>query len=185
MNPATLTTARGASVKSPLAVVCLLLTLVGCKGDIGRVGEGEAATDSTQPRTNLIFAPAAAIAAAPPPSSTLTELSVAGQTLTLDELQSLVFLPSCSGCHTGGGDTLPSSMNFSSAADTYVSTIGFTSTEDPRLSIIEPGQSTNSYLIRKLEGTQSVGQQMPLQGDPLPGWMVDAIKRWIDDGAIY
>lgn len=170
---------------TPAALLTTMLVLTGCEGDVSGVRLGGQATDSKQPQTNLIFAPAAAIAEAQPPSSTFTELSLDGETLTLDELQGVMFLPYCSSCHTGGGDSLPASMNFTSAADTYVSTVGTTSTEDPRLNIVEPEQATNSYLIRKLEGTQSVGQSMPLGGDPLPGWIIDAVKRWIDDGAVY
>lgn len=186
MNAATRVISTNIKHRLYASVVLLLsILLTGCEGDIGQVVESDTVTTDNQPRTNLVFAPAAAIAAAPPPSSSLTELSLAGEIPTLDELHALVFLPNCSRCHTGGGDELPASLNLSSAADVYVSTIGTTSTEDPRLALVEPSQSTNSYLIRKLEGTQSVGQQMPLQSDPLPEWMVSAVKRWIDAGAVY
>ncbi len=138
-----------------------------------------------QPNTNLVFAPAAALAAAPNASSTFSELNIAQQALSLEDLQAQIFQPMCAGCHVGGGDKLPESLNLSSATDTYANTIGSASTEDPRYDLVEPGESTHSYLVRKIEGTQSVGQQMPLQGGPLPDWMVTAVKRWIDSGAVY
>lgn len=170
-----------------ILLLLLLATLVGCEGDIGQVNQhsNESAASANQPRTNLVFAPAAALASAPDPESTFTELNIDSGVLTLDELQSLIFIPQCASCHTGGGNELPASLNLSSSADTYANTIGVTSTEDPRLSIIEPEQSTNSYLIRKIEGTQSVGLRMPRNRDPLPEWMISAVKRWIDAGAEY
>ena len=36
---------------------------------------------------------------------------------TLTQLQSTIFTSRCAGCHSGGGATLPSSMNLSSAAE--------------------------------------------------------------------
>ena len=40
-------------------------------------------------------------------------------TVTLAQLQSTIFTPICSGCHTGGGATLPSSMNLSNATASH------------------------------------------------------------------
>ena len=173
--------------RAPAVLVLALIALSGCEGDVGKVNENgnTAQSNIIQPQTNLIFSPAAALAAAPDPASTFTELDIGTGVLTLEELQSLIFIPQCSNCHTGQGDELPASLNLSSSSDTYASTIGVTSTEDPRLSIVEPDQSTNSYLVRKIEGTQSVGLRMPRNRDPLPDWMISAIKRWIDSGAVY
>lgn len=174
-----------------LSVAALLLTACDNAGDSGAalspdsMPAGTGTISAKQPNTNLIFAPAAALAAAPDPSSDLTELDIPDQALSLQDIQNQVFQPYCSSCHTGGGDSLPASLNLSSAADTYASTIGSLSTEDPRLELVAPGQSSNSYLVRKLEGTQSVGQQMPLQGGPVSDWMLTAVKRWIDSGAVY
>ncbi len=47
---------------------------------------------------------------------------------------------------------------------------------------VNPGQSGDSYLIQKLEGTQLVGGQMPT-GAPLQQSEIDGIKLWIDNGA--
>ncbi len=168
-----------------VGMMCLLATLTGCEGDVGKTNQLGAAAEINQPITNLVFAPAAAVANAPEPLSTFTELDTGDEILTLDELQSLVFTPHCASCHTGQGDDLPASLDLSNGADTYASTIGTPSSEDPRLAIIEPEQSTNSYLVRKIEGTQSVGQRMPLNQEPLPVWVIAAIKRWVDAGAVF
>lgn len=179
-----------------IARTCMAISFVaaGISACDGIGDSGEVIRDSTppanslsasQPNTNLVFAPAAALAAAPDPSSNLSNLDIPSQALSLEDLQEQIFQPHCSGCHTGGGSDLPASLNFSSANDTYASTVGSESSEDPRVLLVAPGQSTNSYIVRKLEGTQSVGQQMPLQGEPLSPWMVTAVKRWIDSGAVY
>ena len=44
-----------------------------------------------------------------------------------------------------------------------------------------PGQSASSRMIQMLDGT--VTPRMPYKEDPLPTDQVDAIRRWIDDGA--
>jgi len=74
-------------------------------------------------------------------------------------------------------------MDFSHADATYASLIEATSTEYPQLSLVSPGMSTNSYLVRKIEGTQLVGKQMPLQGGPLSVDEIRSVKAWIDSGA--
>ena len=139
--------------KNTLLPNCLMIgslmlsfLLAGCEGDVGRVNENHSASNagnplSNNPQTNLVFAPAAALAGAPDPLSSFTELDIGSGVLTLDELQSLIFIPHCASCHTGQGDELPASLNLSSSADTFASTIGATSTEDPRLSLVEPEQS--------------------------------------------
>ena len=49
---------------------------------------------------------------------------------------------------------------------------------------VEPGNPDDSYLIRKLEGTASEGDQMPLGGPPLPQSTIDFARQWITDGAL-
>jgi hypothetical protein len=54
---------------------------------------------------------------------------------------------------------------------------------NPGIDRVEPGQPNNSYLVLKLEGEPSAGQQMP-PGAPLPQSEIDVIRQWITDGAI-
>ena len=102
----------------------------------------------------------------------------------LVSLQLNVFGPTCSGCHTGGGDTLPSSMNLSTTGATYESLVNVSSVEVPGLLRVLPGNASVSYLIHKIEGTQAVGSQMPFRGTPLSAQEMSAVRDWIDGGAL-
>lgn len=48
---------------------------------------------------------------------------------------------------------------------------------------VTPGDPTNSYLIRKVEGTASFGEQMPLGGTPLDAIDLANLRNWISSGA--
>ena len=111
---------------------------------------------------------------APPPPATVT----------LTQLQSTIFSPICSGCHTGGGTSLPSSMNLSSAAATFAAIVGVASTQQPSLQRVTPGNPDNSYLVRKIEGTPGItGSRMPLGGAPLDPTLIANVRAWIAAGA--
>jgi len=56
--------------------------------------------------------------------------------------------------------------------------------EVPTLLRVEPGNPDDSYLVQKIEGTASVGAQMPLGGPALSDEQVAAIRQWITDGAL-
>jgi hypothetical protein len=117
---------------------------------------------------------------------TSAEVSVTvanGSGVTLAQIQQSVFTPSCSVCHTGGGSSLPASMNLSSAQASFQALVGVASLQVPSLQRVKPGDPDTSYLIDKLEGTQTVGVQMPFGGQPLPQATIDQIRAWIADGA--
>ncbi|MDZ7644328.1 MAG: hypothetical protein U5K76_09060 [Woeseiaceae bacterium] len=106
-----------------------------------------------------------------------------GAAVTLTQIQTEVFTPICAGCHTGPtSDTLPSGMNLSSTADSHAALVGVPSIQVPSLDRVQPGEPDNSYLIRKLEGTQSVGDRMPQGGPFLEQATIDMIRQWITDG---
>jgi hypothetical protein len=108
----------------------------------------------------------------PPPSVTLTQL------------QTTIFSPICSGCHTGGGTLLPSSMNLSNAAATFAAIVGVASTEQPSLQRVNPGNPDNSYLVHKIEGTPGItGARMPQGGAPLDATLIANVRAWIAAGA--
>ena len=90
------------------------------------------------------------------------------------------------------------------ASDSFASLVGVPSCEAPALKRVEPGSSAASYLMVKLEGTQSsilggggcaacsvlgisvgdCGGRMPLSGPPyLPDAEIQRIGEWIDQGA--
>ncbi len=101
----------------------------------------------------------------------------------LDDIQAKVFTPICSGCHTGGGSSLPGIMDLTTADGSYNSLINTLSLQEPDKDRVSANDADNSYLINKLEGTQLTGSQMPFRGTPLDTDVVDAIRQWIDQGA--
>ncbi len=64
--------------------------------------------------------------------------------------------------------------------------VGVASTQSP-LNLVEPGSADDSYLWRKLEGTQAEaegsGGQMPLRRPPLSEEDLGLIEAWISAGA--
>lgn len=111
-------------------------------------------------------------------------LTTAASGATLDEIQAAVFDPSCSGCHSGpAGGPLPSGMDLSDADASFNNLVGVASSQVPALNRVTPGDPDNSYLIQKLEGTQSTGQRMPAGGPFLDQAVIDDVRQWIADGA--
>jgi uncharacterized protein (TIGR03118 family) len=118
------------------------------------------------------------------PGIAVTVNNVPGTTPpTLATLQATIFGPRCSTCHTGGGGTLPSSMNLSSASATLAALVNVTSLEEPTIKRVNPGSPNTSYLIQKLEGTQTVGVRMPAAGAFLTQAEIDGVRAWIQAGA--
>ncbi|MDH3716342.1 MAG: CHRD domain-containing protein, partial [Gammaproteobacteria bacterium] len=104
--------------------------------------------------------------------------------VTLGQIQSEVFSPLCSGCHSGPTSTnLPSGMNLSSANASFGDLVNVSSLQVGSLNRVTPNDPANSYLIQKLEGTQAVGSRMPQGGPFLDQATIDMIKEWINDGA--
>ncbi len=104
---------------------------------------------------------------------------------TLQEIQTSVFTPRCSGCHTGPtSNVLPAGMDLSSASASHASLVGVASIEVPASLRVAPGDPNASYLITKLEDpTPPVGSQMPLLPPLLDQATIDMIRQWIEAGA--
>ena len=106
-----------------------------------------------------------------------------GPAATLTQLQTAIFTPHCSGCHTGGGAALPASQNLT-AGNTYANIVGVASVEQSALMRIAPGAPDNSYLVRKVQGTPGIsGVQMPAGGTPLTQTQIDMLRGWVVAGA--
>jgi uncharacterized protein (TIGR03118 family) len=106
-----------------------------------------------------------------------------GAAVTLTQIQTEVFTPICSGCHSGVGAALPGVQNLT-AGHSFASIVGVASLEQPSLMRVKPGDAANSYLIHKVEGAAGItGGQMPLGGTPLDQATIDKIKSWINSGA--
>jgi hypothetical protein len=90
-------------------------------------------------------------------------------------------------CHSTG-NTGGWTYNNSSQAG-YAAFVGVPSDESPLLRV-EPGEPSQSYLMHKLEGTQSdvgvggSGERMPRNGSLLPQSLRDMVWEWIDAGAL-
>ena len=120
--------------------------------------------------------------------STVTVANTAPATVTLTQLQTQIFTPICSGCHTGVGTTLPGVQNLT-AGHTFANIVGVASVEKPTLLRIKPNDPTNSYLIQKIEGAAGIsGARMPF-GCPttqpcLDQATIDQVKAWVSQGAL-
>jgi hypothetical protein len=102
----------------------------------------------------------------------------------LSDLQTEIFTPMCSGCHSGGGASLPSSMDLSSASATFAAWVNVASVQQSSVLRVKPNDADNSYVIRKLEGAPGItGQRMPRGGPFLDQATIDKVKAWINAGA--
>lgn len=99
---------------------------------------------------------------------------------TLDSIQANVFDPFCIVCHSGAG--APQGLRLD-AASSYTNLVGVPSQEAGSLMRVTPGDPDGSYLIRKLEGTNTEGGRMPLGAPPVPQETIDYVRQWITDGA--
>jgi hypothetical protein len=106
--------------------------------------------------------------------------------VTLDDIQAVVFTPNCSsaGCHSGPtSNSLPGGMDLTDADASFAALVGIASIQVPAMSRVTANDPDNSYLIRKLEGTATVGGRMPFGGAALAPATIDDIREWITNGA--
>jgi parallel beta-helix repeat protein len=133
------------------------------------------------------------------PSTTVTSTTVSTTTTSTSTtlpaswaaIQAAVIGPTCGGCHGGSGgldDLADCNLGLADMVDVP-------SLRLPAMDRIEPGDSANSWLVHKLDGTHttfepgctgpggSCGNQMPLGGPFLAQHIIDSLKAWIDAGA--
>ncbi|MCB9057722.1 MAG: hypothetical protein H6627_04095 [Calditrichae bacterium] len=99
---------------------------------------------------------------------------------TFSEINTNVFQASCafSGCHAN--NSRQAGLDLSSS-NSYNSLVGVTSTQNPGLKRVDPGNSAGSYLLKKLKGDGTT--RMPLRQAALSQDKIDMITAWIDAGA--
>ncbi len=102
---------------------------------------------------------------------------------TLADIQAKIFTPTCSGCHSGGGNTLPGIMDLTHEQASYNSLVGSYSLSVESVLRVEPADPASSLLVHKIQGTHTVGSRMPLRGARLGDQAINAIKQWIAQGA--
>ncbi len=100
---------------------------------------------------------------------------------TLASVQANVFNPSCTVCHSGAN--APQGLRLD-AANSFTNLVGVPSRQASSFLRVAPGNPDQSYLIHKLEGTASTGEQMPLGGPPIPQPTINFVRQWITDGAL-
>ena len=101
---------------------------------------------------------------------------------TLASIQDNVFTVTCavSPCHTGAGAPFGLQLDPGFSAGNL---INVPSPRDASLIRVVPGDPDASFLIQKLQGTQTLGNRMPDGGPYLTTATVNVIRQWIQDGA--
>jgi hypothetical protein len=102
---------------------------------------------------------------------------------TLASIQDNVFSVSCAvpGCHGGAAARQGLRLDPGFSAGNL---INVPSPRDANLIRVVPGNPDASFLIQKLEGTQTLGDRMPDGGPYLTTATIDVIRQWIQDGAL-
>lgn len=122
------------------------------------------------------------------PDSTAETDDDSGTTLqsTLSSIQENIFTPTCatSGCHSSSSASAGLSL---AKGESFSELVGVASTQAPALNRVAAGDPDNSYLLDKLQGTQSAaggsGSQMPQGGSPLSDDEIVVLTEWIENGA--
>ena len=101
---------------------------------------------------------------------------------TLASIQVNVFSVNCAlaGCH--GGATVQQGLSLDPGFSAG-NLIDVASPQNATLIRVIPGNADGSFLIQKIEGTQTVGVRMPEGGPYLPQATIDVIRQWIQNGA--
>ena len=101
---------------------------------------------------------------------------------TLASIQDNVFTVNCavSGCHGGAGAQYGLRLDPGFSAGNL---INVPSPRDSNLIRVVPGDPDASFIIQKLQGTQTLGDRMPDGGPYLTTAQVNVIRQWIQDGA--
>jgi PKD repeat protein len=102
----------------------------------------------------------------------------AAATATLSMIQAQIFTPKCSGCHP------PNQGMDLQAGNAFASIVNMSSSEQPSLMRVKPGDPDNSYLYKKVAGAAGIsGSRMPRGGPVLTSAQLQLIRDWILAGA--
>jgi hypothetical protein len=148
-------------------IISLVILVAGCNS-----GSGEGLTDQGRPLEEVIVVD---------DDISDDDSNEDGIQPTLAFIQEQVFTPICSTCH--GGASPAAGQNLSSIENSIANLINVDSS-NPDFKRVLPGDSLNSYLYLKITGNSLAGSRMPLGGAALPDDMINAIKLWIDQGAL-
>ncbi len=105
-------------------------------------------------------------------------------TPTLSMIQTQIFDPSCSGCHTDVGRTPAAGLNLKSGS-AFANLVGVASSNSPGATRVIAGNANGSYIVQKLEGAAGiVGERMPRSNAPLSEAQIKMVRDWITAGAL-
>lgn len=92
--------------------------------------------------------------------------------------------PACTQCHAAGGLAAATGLILTEGV-AYGNLVNRPSRLRPGEILVIPGDPSNSYLVRKLEGAPDItGVRMPFAGGPfLTTGQMAVIRRWIEQGA--
>ena len=140
-------------MRTRCAIAVAALTLAACGG-----GSGEGLDENGRP-----------LAAGPGPAALEP---------TLASIQAKVFSVNCAipGCH--GGGTVQQGLRLDPGFSAG-NLINVASPRDANLMRVVPGNPNASFIIQKLEGTQTLGDRMPQFGPYLSQATIDVIRQWI------
>lgn len=103
---------------------------------------------------------------------------------TLDQIQAVVFTPSCAtaGCHDN--TTQAAALSLADADTSWLEMVGQFSGQVAEM-LVAPNDPNASYLIRKMENTAGItGGQMPLNRPAIQQSDINQIRDWITNGAL-
>jgi hypothetical protein len=108
---------------------------------------------------------------------------ITGLAPTFASIQANVFSPICAvpGCH--GGTAAQQGLRLDTGF-AYGNLINVASPRDSSQVRVVPGNPDDSFIIHKLEGTQTLGDRMPDGGPYLQQSTIDVIRLWIANGAL-
>lgn len=90
---------------------------------------------------------------------------------------------SCVSCHNANNPVGRFVLNLTSDVS-YDALYNRPSIQRRDLRLVNPGNPSDSYLVQKLEGRQTNGLRMPLNGPPyLSAGQILIVRRWIELGA--
>lgn len=105
------------------------------------------------------------------------------ETITLSGDVQPIFTASCAtaSCHDAG---TPAAGLDLSAGNAHAAIFNVASAQEPALFLADAGDPDASYLVDKIEGTQTFGGRMPLGGAPLATTSTALVRKWIEAGAL-
>jgi hypothetical protein len=100
---------------------------------------------------------------------------------TFSKIQEQIFDKSCAfaGCHAGSSP--PAGLNLTKGIS-YTNLVNVTSFLNSNYKRVEPGNSSNSFIIKMLRNTGEGSRQMPPSGK-LNEDLLQLIENWINEGA--